>query len=138
MPAPHLGLPFVQKLGFFWLFASLLFVFIGVWLAHNVTAVSGVRHSDSTSPYSMSCSPQARLPSVPSRHCHNTTDRIPSALSFIPRLTRPPPEAWVSHSPSPALPISPPSFPRADISLFSAFMGLFVRLFDFVLDSTYK
>ena len=45
----------------------LMYFFTEVWLIHNVTLVSGVQHSDSTSLYKskvMFCSPQVQLPSV--------------------------------------------------------------------------
>ena len=58
------------------------FFLIEIQLAHNVTWVSGVQHSDSRSQYILLCL-QVWLLSVTIQCCSNITDNIPYAEPFI-------------------------------------------------------
>lgn len=68
------SLSFHRFLDSIFLKAEALYFLTEVLLAHTVTLVSGVQHSDSMSVYILLCSPQVRLPSVTAQHYYSLID----------------------------------------------------------------
>ena len=108
-----------------------LFFFIEVYLTHKVTLVLEVQHSDSTSLHS----PEVWLWSVTIQHYFSTIDYVPYPVPFIPMTYSF--HNWKPVSPTPLLPIPPPSSLLENIRVFFfcflywlvSFCFLFVCLF---------
>lgn len=66
------------------LFPLIFFIWVWVWLKHNVAVVSGAHRSDWTSFYIMLCSPPMSLPSVTVQRYYSVIDCVPYAVPVIP------------------------------------------------------